>query len=79
MSQMIGKKYFIREYVLIEDRTTKEAIALFVFRETYDDLEANLIDEWKRKVPKELYGTAKPSMSLPLSTVRQCDSATLTI
>lgn len=28
---------------------------IYLFRETYDDLEANLIAEWKRRVPKELY------------------------
>lgn len=28
---------------------------IYLFRETYDDLEANLIKEWKDKVPKELY------------------------
>lgn len=28
---------------------------IYLFRETYDDLEANLIKEWKEKVPKELY------------------------
>lgn len=28
---------------------------MYLFRETYDDLEANLIKEWKAKVPKELY------------------------
>lgn len=27
----------------------------YLFRETYDDLEANLINEWKTKVPQELY------------------------
>lgn len=27
----------------------------YLFRETYDDLEANLISEWKARVPKELY------------------------
>ncbi|MEI6100824.1 MAG: phage terminase large subunit [Eubacteriales bacterium] len=27
----------------------------YLFRETYDDLEANLIAEWKSKVPAELY------------------------
>ena len=27
----------------------------YLFRETYDDLEANIIKEWKEKVPKELY------------------------
>ena len=27
----------------------------YLFRESYDDLEANLIQEWKQKVPKELY------------------------
>lgn len=27
---------------------------IYLFRETYDDLEANLIKEWKNKVPKEL-------------------------
>ena len=29
---------------------------IYLFRETYDDLEANLIKEWKERVPKELYG-----------------------
>lgn len=28
---------------------------IYLFRESYDDLEANLIREWKEKVPKELY------------------------
>ena len=28
---------------------------IYLFRETYDDLEANLIREWKEKVPQELY------------------------
>lgn len=28
---------------------------IYLFRETYDDLEANLISEWKRKIPKQLY------------------------
>ncbi len=28
---------------------------IYLFRETYDDLEANLIREWKAKVPKEIY------------------------
>ena len=28
---------------------------MYFFRETYDDLEANIIKEWKDKVPKELY------------------------
>lgn len=28
---------------------------IYLFRETYDDLEANLIKEWKSKVPRELY------------------------
>lgn len=28
---------------------------MYLFRETFDDLEANLIKEWKEKVPKELY------------------------
>lgn len=28
---------------------------MYLFRETYDDLEANLIKEWKEKVPKETY------------------------
>lgn len=28
---------------------------MYLFRETYDDLEANIIREWKEKVPKELY------------------------
>jgi hypothetical protein len=27
----------------------------YIFRETYDDLEANIIDEWKSKVPSDLY------------------------
>lgn len=27
----------------------------YLFRETYDDLESNLVAEWKKKVPKELY------------------------
>jgi len=28
---------------------------MYIFRETYDDLEANIIKEWKAKVSKELY------------------------
>ena len=28
---------------------------MYLFRETYDDLEANIIREWKEKVPRELY------------------------
>jgi len=28
---------------------------VYLFRETYDDLEANIIREWKEKVPRELY------------------------
>lgn len=28
---------------------------IYLFRETFDDLEANLIREWKEKVPKETY------------------------
>lgn len=28
---------------------------IYLFRETYDDLEANLIDEWLTKVPEDLY------------------------
>lgn len=28
---------------------------MYLFRETYDDLEANIIDEWIRNVPKEIY------------------------
>lgn len=28
---------------------------MYLFRETFDDLEANLIKEWKEKVPKALY------------------------
>lgn len=28
---------------------------MYIFRETYDDLEANIIREWKEKVPSELY------------------------
>lgn len=28
---------------------------MYIFRETYDDLEANIIREWKAKVPKQLY------------------------
>ena len=28
--------------------------SIYLFRETYDDLEANLIREWKEKVPKEV-------------------------
>lgn len=28
---------------------------MYIFRETYDDLEANIIKEWKDKVPNELY------------------------
>lgn len=27
----------------------------YLFRETYDDLEANLIAEWKKRVPEEIY------------------------
>ncbi|WP_308636119.1 phage terminase large subunit [Paenibacillus silvisoli] len=29
--------------------------SMYIFRETYDDLEANIIREWKEKVPRELY------------------------
>ena len=28
---------------------------IYMFRETYDDLEANVIAEWKKRVPQELY------------------------
>jgi len=28
---------------------------VYIFRETYDDLEANIIAEWKRSVPREIY------------------------
>lgn len=28
---------------------------VYLFRETYDDLEANIIAEWKKRVPSELY------------------------
>lgn len=28
---------------------------IYLFRETYDDLEANVIREWKEKVPREIY------------------------
>jgi len=28
---------------------------MYIFRETYDDLESNIIREWKEKVPKEIY------------------------
>lgn len=28
---------------------------MYLFRETFDDLEANLVKEWKEKVPRELY------------------------
>lgn len=28
---------------------------MYIFRETYDDLDANIIREWKEKVPKEIY------------------------
>lgn len=28
---------------------------MYIFRETFDDLEANIIREWKEKVPKEMY------------------------
>ena len=28
---------------------------MYIFRETYDDLEANIIREFKEKVPNELY------------------------
>lgn len=28
---------------------------IYLFRETYDDLEANIIDEWLTKIPQELY------------------------
>lgn len=32
-----------------------EGATVYLFRETYDDLEANLIKEWKSRVPRELY------------------------
>ena len=32
---------------------------IYLFRESYDDLEANLIREWKQKVPKQLYDYAE--------------------
>jgi phage terminase large subunit len=28
---------------------------IYIFRESYDDLEANVIKEWKQRVPQELY------------------------
>lgn len=28
---------------------------IYIFRETYDDLEANIIAEWKKRVPPEIY------------------------
>ncbi len=28
---------------------------IYFFRETYDDLEANIVAEWKKRVPPELY------------------------
>lgn len=28
---------------------------MYIFRETYDDLDANIIREWKEKVPREIY------------------------
>ncbi len=28
---------------------------IYMFRETYDDLESNIISEWKKRVPQELY------------------------
>ena len=28
---------------------------MYLFRETYDDLEANIIREWREKVPSQLY------------------------
>lgn len=28
---------------------------IYIFRETYDDLEANVIAEWKKRIPPELY------------------------
>lgn len=32
-----------------------EGATIYLFRETYDDLEANLVAEWKKRVPPELY------------------------
>ena len=32
-----------------------QGLTCIFFRETYDDLEANIIREWKEKVPRELY------------------------
>jgi hypothetical protein len=32
-----------------------EGAEMYIFRETFDDLETNIIREWKEKVPKELY------------------------
>ena len=39
---------------------------IYLFRETYDELEANIIKEWKEKVPQELY---KYNESKHLATV----------
>lgn len=35
--------------------TEHPGATIYLFRETYDDLEANLITEWKEKVPEQLY------------------------
>ena len=32
-----------------------EGAVIYLFRETYDDLESNLIAEWKKRVPEQLY------------------------
>lgn len=44
---------------------------MYIFRETFDDLEANIIREWKEKVPKELYtyNESKHAATLVNSTV----------
>ena len=41
---------------------------IYLFRETYDDLEANLIKEWKERVPKELYGYSETKRIATLTT-----------
>jgi len=35
--------------------TENPGALIYLFRESYDDLEANIIREWKQKIPKELY------------------------
>lgn len=43
---------------------------MYLFRETYDDLEANLIQEWKNKIDKKLYNynESKHLVTLPNGT-----------